>query len=110
MLAVQPQPEGSKRSIVTFKASPERSPVDEDGPGDGIDLVEVEGLEVLDCRVGGELAARGVDRLEEHGLARRHLRDRLVGVVPAVVMVVAVDGVGETVAHDGGSGYCASTA
>ena len=61
MLAVQPHPEQPNSSSVTFYRISGRRAVDVDRAGDGVDLAEVEGAQIVERRSGMKLAAGTVD-------------------------------------------------
>ncbi|MPL80474.1 hypothetical protein SDC9_26374 [bioreactor metagenome] len=74
-------------------------PVNIDGAGDRVDLAEIERLHILDRRGRAKLARRGVKTVEEDGRARRHRLDRGKRVVPAEMVLRAVDRVAAGFAH-----------
>ena len=58
---------------------------DEDGTGDGVDLVAVHGDEVGHGGGGRQLGAAGIQAVEDHGIARVHLSDGWEAGIPAIV-------------------------
>ena len=58
---------------------------DEDGTGDGVDLVAVHGNEVGHGGGGRQLGTAGIQAVEDHGVTRVHLSDRRQAGIPAIV-------------------------
>src|SRR5690606_26966811 len=63
-----------------------------------VDHAEVEQADVGRCRLGSQLAARGVEGVEFQRGARLYFHYRSKGVVPTYVVVLVVDGL--VAAHD----------
>ena len=91
MSAVQPQPDGTTASMRTRTASPGCGAVDEDRAGDRIHPREIEPLELVGLGARLDLAAARIERLELDAVAGGDPEDRRQRVVPAPVVMLAVD-------------------